>query len=82
MKSQWKKICEQLPGFRSVLGQRPQAAGADALTGLLRRFTVEQQLVPRDLTELVAKNYLDAIPVPPDGQRYIIDRRRVEVRLE
>lgn len=52
------------------------------LTELLRRFTVEQQQVPKDLAELVALRYLDALPEPPDGQKYVIDRKRVEVRLE
>lgn len=52
------------------------------LTRLLRRYTVEQQQVPKDLLELVALKYLAAIPVAPPGQKFVIDRRKVEVRLE
>ena len=52
------------------------------LTRLVRRYTVEQQQVPRDLLDLVALKYLDAIPIAPQGQRFVIDRRSVEVRLE
>ena len=52
------------------------------LTRLVRRYSVEQQQVPKDLRDLVSMKYLEAIPVPPPGQRFVIDRRRVEVRLE
>ena len=52
------------------------------LTRLMRRYTVEQQQVPKDLADLVALKYLTALPIAPQGQRFIIDRRRVEVRLE
>jgi len=52
------------------------------LTRLVRRYTVEQQQVPRDLLDLVTLNYLTALPIAPRGQRYVIDRTKVEVRLE
>ena len=52
------------------------------LTRLVRRYSVEQQQVPRDLVELVALNYLESVPPPPAGRKYIIDRKAVEVRLE
>jgi hypothetical protein len=52
------------------------------LTRLLRRYTVEQQQVPNDILDLVTHNYLAAIPVAPQGQRFVIDRKSVEVRLE
>ena len=52
------------------------------LTCLVRRYTVEQQQVPKDLLDLVALKYLAAIPAAPPGQRFVIDRRKVEVRLE
>jgi len=64
-------------------GSVPERTGhVDQLTGILRRFTLERQHVPKELAELVALNYLKSIPNPPDGQRYVIDRKRVEVRLE
>ena len=52
------------------------------LTRLVRRYAVEQQHVPKDLGDLVTLKYLETIPVPPPGQKFVIDRRRVEVRLE
>jgi hypothetical protein len=52
------------------------------LTRLMRRYAVEQQQVPKDLADLVELNYLAALPTAPQGQRFVIDRRRVEVRLE
>jgi len=58
------------------------AADLAHLTRLLRRYAVEQQQVPKDLLDLVTLKYLVSIPVPPQGQRFVIDRRRVEVKLE
>ena len=52
------------------------------LTQLVRRYAVEQQQVPKDLSELVALHYIETIPAPPQGQRFVIDRKGVEVRLE
>ena len=52
------------------------------LTQLVRRYAVEQQQVPKDLGELVALNYIQTIPAPPPGQKFVIDRKGVEVRLE
>jgi hypothetical protein len=57
-------------------------ADLDHLTRLARRYSVEQQQVPKNLSDLVALNYLAEIPAPPTGQRFIIDRKTVEVRLE
>ena len=51
------------------------------LTRALRRYSVEQQQVPKQLEQLVALNYLESIPSAPSGQRYVIDRRKVEVKL-
>ena len=59
-----------------------KAADLDYLTRLVRRFSVEQQQVPKDLSELMALNYIEQVPVPPDGQKFVIDRKVVEVRLE
>ena len=58
------------------------AADLAHLTQLARRYTVEQQQVPRNLLDLVALKYLETVPVAPQGRKFVIDRRRVEVRLE
>jgi len=65
---------------RSDKGQN--AVDLGHLTRLVRRFTVEQQHVPQDLLDLVALNYLDAVPIAPRGQKFVLDRKNVEVRLE
>ena len=52
------------------------------LTRLVRRYTLEQQHVPKDLLDLVTHKYLTSIPVAPKGQRLVIDRKAVEVKLE
>ena len=65
---------------RSDKGQN--AVDLGHLTRLVRRFTVEQQQVPKDFLDLVALKYIAAVPVAPKGQRFVIDRKKVEVRLE
>jgi hypothetical protein len=52
------------------------------LTRLVRRYSVEQQQVPKDLSELVTLNYIETIPAAPPGLKFVIDRTGVEVRLE
>lgn len=59
-----------------------EAVDLGHLTYLVRRYSVEQQQVPKDLHDLVALKYLDQLPKPPAGQRFVIDRKSVEVRLE
>jgi len=54
----------------------------DLLTRLVRRYSVEKQQIPKDLAELVAQNYLKALPAAPPGRRFVVDRTKVEVRLE
>jgi hypothetical protein len=71
-----------LSDLLSLARSRSRPPQLDHLTRLLRRFTVERQHVPKDLRELVALNYLEDIPEPPEGQKYVIDRKKVEVLLE
>lgn len=70
----------------SAVFNRPRNNGKDVelhrLTSLVRRYSVEQQQVPKDLDDLVALKYLEAIPLAPPGQKFVIDRKGVEVRLE
>jgi hypothetical protein len=63
-------------------GESAKAADLDRLTSLVRRYSVEQQQVPKSLIDLVSLKYLEIIPAAPPGQRFVIDRKRVEVRLE
>jgi hypothetical protein len=70
----------------SKLFQRTSDSGRpsdlERLTHLVRRYSVEQQQVPKNLNDLVLLNYLEAIPVAPPHQQFVIDRKKVEVRLE
>lgn len=71
--------------FSRLFGRSPEQGAIvdlDRLTRLARRYSVEQQQVPRDLSDLVTLNYLEAIPQAPNGRRFIVDRKTVEVRLE
>jgi len=68
--------------LRGRPGINQKAADLDHLTHLVRRYTVEQQQVPKNLLDLVSLKYLEAIPAAPPGQRFVLDRKRAEVRLE
>ena len=96
-KKSWERVFRLLARCRGVMNQimksvisrmfkRPETAenavDLGKLSRLVRRYTVEQQQVPKDLLELVTHKYLESIPVAPKGQKLIIDRKRVEVRLE
>lgn len=58
------------------------AVNLQRLTRLVQRYTVEQQQVPKDLNQLVAMKYLDGVPTPPNGRKFVIDRTTVQVRLD
>jgi hypothetical protein len=51
------------------------------LTQAARRYGLEQRKAPANLQELVAKGYLDHLPEPPGGGRFVIDKQ-LQVRLE
>ncbi len=50
------------------------------LTQLVRKYSVEQRQTPGSLEDLVAKGYLDSVPLAPDGRRFTITRE-LQVRL-
>jgi hypothetical protein len=58
------------------------AGDLERLTHLVRRYAIEQQQVPQNLFDLVSLKYLEAVPLAPPGQKFVIDRKKVEVRLE
>lgn len=62
--------------------EQPTQADLEQLTRLVRRYAIEQQQVPRSLGDLVSLKYLEAAPAAPHGREFVIDRKRVEVRLE
>jgi hypothetical protein len=58
-----------------------RAALLNRLTQTLRRYSAEHQKVPKDLQDLVAAGYLQELPEPPAGKKYVIDDQ-VRVTLQ
>lgn len=58
------------------------ASVQDRLTQTLRKFSAEQQRVPKALNELVAAGYLQTIPSAPSGKKWVINPKRVQVELD
>ena len=52
-----------------------------ALTQAIQQFQVEQDRLPKDLNELVAKQYLREIPKPPYGQKIVYDANTGTVKI-
>jgi hypothetical protein len=50
------------------------AAALNKLTQAVRKYSVEQQRVPKSLDDVVAGGYLDRIPPAPSGKRFAIDK--------
>lgn len=76
------RLLKRNPSGEHIPQKNEQFPDLEGLTRLVRRFSVEQQQVPKELRELVAMKYLEAVPPAPAGRRFIVDRKRVEVRLE
>jgi competence protein ComGC len=62
-------------------GDAETAAILGQLTQTLRKYSAEEQRVPKSLQELVAAGYLPAVPAAPNGKRFEINEKRVEVIL-
>jgi hypothetical protein len=64
----------------------PATSSAEAALGTLsqavRRYAAEKQRVPATLDEVAAAGYIQIVPQPPAGKRYVIDRKRMEVTLQ
>ena len=71
-------MLKMLNGFFNGSRHSGKEADLNNLTRLVRRYSVEQQQVPKDLAELVALNYIETIPAPPLGQKFVIDRKGVK----
>ncbi len=64
----------------------PATSNAEAalgdLTQALRKYAAEKQRVPASINEVVAAGYIQNLPQPPAGKRYVIDAKRVAVVLQ
>ncbi|MBM3840040.1 MAG: hypothetical protein FJ398_19155 [Verrucomicrobia bacterium] len=50
------------------------AAALNELTQGVRKYSVEQRRVPKNLEEVLASGYLSRIPQAPSGKRFAIDK--------
>jgi len=49
------------------------------LTGAIHLYQMDHQKLPADFTTLVREKYLPALPKPPPGKRFALDRNRLQV---
>ena len=59
---------------RSSEDQSQTEALLKELTQAVRKFSVEQRRVPKNLEELVANGYLPGVPSAPAGKQFAIDK--------
>ena len=58
----------------SAADQSQTEALLKELTQAVRKFSVEQRRVPKNLEELVANGYLPGVPSAPAGKQFAIDK--------
>jgi hypothetical protein len=56
-------------------------AALGELTQVLRKYSFERQRLPKTINELVAAGYLKAMPRAPQGRKFEIDPKTVQVVL-
>ena len=56
-------------------------AALGELTQALRKYSFERQRVPKTINELVAAGYLKNMPLAPQGRKFEIDPKTVQVVL-
>lgn len=49
------------------------------LTGAIHLYQMDHQKLPADFATLVREKYLPALPKPPPGKRFALDRNRLQV---
>lgn len=49
------------------------------LTGAVHLFETDHRRLPPDFETLVTMRYLEAMPKPPPGKRFALDRNRLQV---
>lgn len=74
------------PDYRAVLqrvrAQHAETQTIDDLQARIAAFQMQMGRLPRSLDELVARNYLDALPEAPDGGRFAYDPVRGQIDLK
>lgn len=49
------------------------------LTGAVHLYSMDNQKMPEDFATLVRQKYLKAMPTPPPGKKFALDRNRMQV---
>lgn len=83
--------CRKKPAAPAAPSPAPtEAAGAvpaqkdpdlTALNAAYKKFWKEQGSPPAKLEDLVTKNYMTKLPVPPPGKKFNVDWKKMEVTL-
>ena len=53
----------------------------DSLNTLLNRYVTATERVPKTIEEMVKLKIIPRVPPAPAGQKYVIDPRKIEIRL-
>ena len=66
-----------------VKGQQTAVKTIDvtSLNQDIQLFNVQEGRNPKDLTELVTKNYIGALPTPPNGMKFVYDATQGKVSV-
>jgi hypothetical protein len=70
------------PATPVVIATSDPGAAAAELTQALRKYSMENRRVPKTVEELISAGYIKALPTPPQGKKFVIDTKRVEVKLQ
>lgn len=63
------------------LSAEAEAAILEQLTQAVRKYGVEKQRVPKSLEELVAAGYLTNLPQAPEGKKFVLNAKTMDVTL-
>ena len=56
-------------------------AALGVLTQAVRKFSAERRRVPENLDEVIRAGYIQNIPDPPAGKKFVLNPKRLEVTL-
>ncbi len=66
---------------QSVTVPKDATAALGVLTQAVRKFSAERRRVPANLDELIRAGYIQNVPQPPAGKKFLLDTKRLEVTL-
>ena len=69
------------PPVPAVIPVNDPSAMLGALTQAVRKYSAEKQRVPASLSEVAGAGYIQSMPQPPAGKRFVIDKKRLVVEL-